>query len=142
MDVVGRSRFEVVDDLSVPLADSRSVRAGRKISGDSPPSLFSLSTEEKSRRTRARRLAICQVPSFSLDICSWTRASHIIEYLSSSSSSSSSFVSRSGGPWQASARGGEGGRRLRRGFRFQNDWGEIGVSRYRLATLDVISSRA
>ena len=27
----------------------------------------------------------------------------------------------------------------RRGFRFQNDWGEIGVSRYRLATLDVIS---
>lgn len=25
---------------------------------------------------------------------------------------------------------------IRRGFGFQNDWGEIGVSRYRLATLD------
>lgn len=138
MDVVGRSRFEVVDDLSVPLADSRSVE---RYPGTRLPPCSLFLREEKSRRTRARRLAICQVPSFSLDICSWTRASHIIEYLSSSSSSSS-LVSRSGGPWQASARGGEGGRRLRRGFRFQNDWGEIGVSRYRLATLDVISSRA
>lgn len=74
--------------------------------------------EEKSRRD------VCQIPSFSLDVLDEST----VEYLSSS------FVSHR---CKRPLEGGKEG-----GFRFQNDWGEIGVSRYRLATLDVISSRA
>lgn len=67
-----------------------------------PPCSLFLLREEKSWRTRARRLAICQIPSFSLDICWWTR--HVTH-------NRIPFLLLLLRPWQARGRG----RRLRDG---------------------------
>lgn len=139
---IKNNRFEIVDGLrkrwTISSARGFSFRSSglKNIRGlvSIFPLVLSFSYAKKNRGGRERDVSrFVRFPPFPSISAGGRDTSHIIEYLSSSFFFS--FVSS-----VASSRRGE--EVARRGFRFQNDWGEIGVSRYRLATLDVISSRA